>query len=43
VLRHTLAQMPEFADLMLLRRGSRLSVQPVSEDAWGLILALRGG
>jgi len=43
ILRDLLAQMPECADLMLLRRGSRLSVQPVPDHAWGLILALSGG
>ncbi len=43
VLRSELAHRPECADFMLLRRGSRLSVQPVPERAWGLILALSQG
>lgn len=30
-------------DLMLLARGSRLSVQPVAARAWGLILAMGEG
>lgn len=43
VARDTLAQQPALADLMLLRRGSRLSVQPVDAQAWGLILTLSRG
>ena len=30
--------MPELADMMLLRRGARLSIQPVSADEWKAIL-----
>jgi len=43
VLRDVLAHLPQCADLPLLRRGSRLSVQPVAHAAWGLILALSEG
>lgn len=43
VSRDSLIRHGGFADLMLLRRGVRLSVQPVSARAWGLILALGRG
>lgn len=33
---------PELADMMLLRRGSRLSVQPVTAGQWRVILRLAG-
>ena len=42
VTREQLKAVPELADMMLLRRGSRLSVQPVSEAEWRSILALGG-
>ena len=32
----------ELADMMLLRRGSRLSIQPVTKEEWTRILALGG-
>ncbi|MBA1273065.1 EVE domain-containing protein [Stutzerimonas azotifigens] len=32
---------PALADLALVRKGSRLSVMPVSPDEWNAILALR--
>jgi predicted RNA-binding protein with PUA-like domain len=35
-LRHT----PGLEDMMLLRRGARLSVQPVSPDEWAIIVRL---
>jgi len=34
-----LRQMPALADMMLLRRGARLSVQPVTPDEWKAIVA----
>lgn len=40
VTRDALSVHPECDDMWLLRPGSRLSVQPVSPGAWGLILAL---
>jgi predicted RNA-binding protein with PUA-like domain len=33
---------PELAYMVLLRKGSRLSVQPVTSDEWEAILALAG-
>ena len=35
-----LRQVPELEDMMLLRRGSRLSVQPVTEEEWEAVLRL---
>lgn len=32
---------PELADMVLLRRGSRLSIQPVTPAEWAAVLALR--
>lgn len=37
-----LREVPELAGMELLRKGSRLSVQPVSEDEWRTILKLAG-
>lgn len=37
-----LKAMSELEGMMLLRKGSRLSVQPVSEREWGLILGRAG-
>jgi len=37
----TLRDMPALAGMILLQRGSRLSVQPVREAEWKTILALR--
>ncbi|HTJ28679.1 MAG TPA: EVE domain-containing protein, partial [Candidatus Limnocylindria bacterium] len=34
---------PDLAYMPLLRRGQRLSVQPVSPDEWKTIVALAGG
>jgi predicted RNA-binding protein with PUA-like domain len=34
---------PGLEDMVLLRRGSRLSVQPVSEAEYGVIVAMKGG
>ena len=34
--------MPALADMMLLRRGARLSVQPVTKKEWQAILKLGG-
>jgi len=42
LLRDQLAAMPALAAMMLLRRGARLSVQPVTEAEWRAILE-RGG
>lgn len=33
---------PGLEDMMLLRRGMRLSIQPVTEKEWEIILKLRG-
>jgi len=33
---------PRLAGMVLLRRGSRLSVQPVTSAEWGVVLALGG-
>lgn len=35
-----LREIPELAGMMLLRKGSRLSVQPVTEAEWEAIMAL---
>lgn len=40
--RERLKTLPALADMMLLRRGARLSVQPVTERQWRTILALGG-
>jgi predicted RNA-binding protein with PUA-like domain len=42
VTRDAMKAAPELADMMLLRPGSRLSVQPVTKDEWRAILALGG-
>ena len=42
VLRTTLQGEPALSDLLLLKRGSRLSVQPVTKDQWRTILRLGG-
>lgn len=36
-----LRQLPELAEMMLLQKGSRLSVQPVTPAEWQVICALR--
>lgn len=33
---------PGLEEMVLLRKGSRLSVQPVTEEEWKIVLALRG-
>ncbi|WP_353573190.1 EVE domain-containing protein [Candidatus Albibeggiatoa sp. nov. BB20] len=38
---HTLKQQAELADLALVRKGSRLSIMPVSEPEWQCILGLK--
>jgi predicted RNA-binding protein with PUA-like domain len=38
-----LRETPELAAMELLRKGSRLSIQPVSEREWKTIMALAGG
>ncbi|APW62794.1 EVE domain-containing protein [Paludisphaera borealis] len=38
-----LKTVPELAGMELLRKGSRLSVQPVSDAEWKTILSLAGG
>lgn len=40
--RDWLREQPELADMMLLRRGARLSIQPVRDEEWRVILE-RGG
>jgi predicted RNA-binding protein with PUA-like domain len=42
VTREAMKQEPALADMMLLRPGSRLSVQPVTPAEWRAILALGG-
>jgi len=37
-----LRQEPKLKNMVLLRKGSRLSVQPVTETEWVLILKLAG-
>lgn len=38
--RELLKTLPELSDMMLLKRGARLSVQPVAENEWHAIMAL---
>jgi predicted RNA-binding protein with PUA-like domain len=38
-----LREVPDLTGMELLRKGSRLSIQPVSEREWKAILALAGG
>ena len=38
-----LREIPELAGMELLRKGSRLSIQPVTEREWKTIMALAGG
>jgi len=42
VTRERMKEEPELADMMLLQRGSRLSVQPVTESEWRHVLKLGG-
>jgi predicted RNA-binding protein with PUA-like domain len=42
VTREAMKHEPALADMMLLRPGSRLSVQPVTPSEWRAILALGG-
>ncbi|RMF78494.1 MAG: EVE domain-containing protein [Nitrospirae bacterium] len=42
VTRDELRGVPELAAMMVLRRGSRLSIQPVTRAEWAAVLALRG-
>jgi len=37
-----LRQEPRLKDMALLRKGSRLSVQPVTEEEWAVVLRLAG-
>ena len=37
-----LKQKPELSDLALVRRGNRLSIMPVGEQQWAIILKLEG-
>lgn len=41
ILRDELKQIPGLGNMMLLRKGSRLSIQPVSEEEWKIILSYR--
>ncbi len=43
ITRDELKEVPALADMMLLRRGSRLSIQPVTPAEWAAVLALREG
>jgi predicted RNA-binding protein with PUA-like domain len=38
--RARLLQMPQLSGMLLLQRGSRLSVQPVTPEEWRIILEL---
>jgi predicted RNA-binding protein with PUA-like domain len=38
-----LREIPELAGMELLRKGSRLSVQPVTEQEWKTVVGLAGG
>lgn len=42
VTRATLKAEPRLADMMLLQRGARLSIQPVTEAHWAVVLELGG-
>lgn len=42
ITRDELKDIPALADMMLLKRGARLSVQPVTPAEWRTILARRG-
>jgi predicted RNA-binding protein with PUA-like domain len=42
VTREQLKEEPKLADMMLLKRGSRLSIQPVTETEWKLVHKLAG-
>jgi len=41
ITRDELKDVPELAGMMLLQKGSRLSVQPVSQKEWATVLSLR--
>lgn len=41
ITRDSLKNIPQLADMMLLQKGSRLSVQPVTPKQWDIITALR--
>ncbi len=43
ITRDELREMPGLADMMLLKRGSRLSIQPVTPAEWAAVLAMRDG
>jgi len=40
ITREQLKLIPELKDMVLLQKGSRLSIQPVREDEWNVILKL---
>ncbi len=42
VLRDTLRETPGLEDLLLLKKGSRLSIQPVTEQEWKIIHEMAG-
>lgn len=42
ITRAELKDAPELGEMMVLKRGSRLSIQPVSSGEWRAVLALRG-
>ncbi len=41
ITRDELKQLPELENMVLLRKGSRLSIQPVTEEEWQAILNFR--
>ena len=43
ITRETLMMISELSEMILLRRGSRLSIQPVTSEEWSIILKLNEG
>jgi predicted RNA-binding protein with PUA-like domain len=42
VLRDDIREQPELHDMMLIRKGSRLSIQPVQEHEWEKVMKMAG-
>jgi predicted RNA-binding protein with PUA-like domain len=42
VLRDHIRDTPELAEMMVIRRGARLSIQPVEENEWEKVLEMAG-
>jgi predicted RNA-binding protein with PUA-like domain len=42
VLRDELREAPGLEDMLLLKKGSRLSIQPVTEQEWKIVHELAG-